>query len=156
MITPYKVLVAEDSGRDPLLMATCLGRFPSLQLIGELHHDDQVRAYLRGKGIYSDRQAYPLPDLLLHDAVTDGESVTSFLDWLKRHPVTNLVVVIFTSSLSPDGCIDFVKNGAHACYTKPEDEMVLESYLHEIEINMVNGHYRDTQASRIAALSMSS
>jgi CheY-like chemotaxis protein len=152
MTAPFKVLVAEDSEEDRLLMTHSLSRIPSFQLVGELEHDHEVRAYLQGKGIYADRHLYPLPDLLLHDAMMYGENAIEFLNWLKLHPVPGLIVIIFTGSIHPSACIEFVKNGAHACYTKPGDLLVLESYLHEIESNLLNGHYHQTQNSRFASI----
>jgi hypothetical protein len=59
MTAPFKILVAEDSEEDRLLMTHSLSRIPGFQLVGELEHDQEVRAYLQGKGIYADRHLYP-------------------------------------------------------------------------------------------------
>lgn len=47
-------------------------------------HAAEAHAYLRGAGTYADRDAYPMPQLILLDLELPQKSGLKILQWLKR------------------------------------------------------------------------
>src|ERR1700743_1554416 len=69
----FHVLMADDDEEDRMLMKLALRRAARLQLAGEAENGNEVVSYLKGQGQYSNRQAFPVPDLLLLDLKMPGK-----------------------------------------------------------------------------------
>jgi CheY-like chemotaxis protein len=141
MHAQFKVLVADDSHYDRFLMERCVGRCSCLKLVGSVPDGQQVLHWLAGKGAYSDRNSFPLPDLLLLDAVMNGTNALQILTWLHEHPIPELKVVIFTGSSTPTACEQFLRYGAHACYQKAIDFDELKSDVEQVANHLLAGMY---------------
>jgi CheY-like chemotaxis protein len=96
------VLLVEDSSDDAFFMKMACQRagIPhSFQLVtdGEAAID-----YLNGNGIYSDRVAYPLPDLVFLDLHMPKRNGHQVLEWIRdRKELAAIPVVMLTSSTEP-------------------------------------------------------
>src|SRR4051812_44557856 len=109
----YSVLMADDSEDDRLLMRIIFRNHPWLVLAGEVFTGEQVQAYLNGTGIYSNRQKYPFPDVLLLDLKMPGLSGFGVLDWLQEQSFPGLKVVVLSDHLLEEQRALSVKLGAH-------------------------------------------
>jgi len=101
---------------------------------------EQAINYLSGKGIYSNREQYPLPFLLLLDLKMPGTDGFEVLEWLRNEPqLKRLLVVVLTSSNLQSDVDRAYELGANSYLVKPVsfDEMVhliqrFEAYWSEI------------------------
>ena len=62
------------------------------------NHGDEAVDYLSGKGKYSDRQAHPLPALILLDIKMPRRSGLEVLQWLRADSKCQRIPVIMVSS----------------------------------------------------------
>ncbi len=114
-----RILWVEDSGDDATLFARAL---QSAQLNADLQTvaDGQTAIdYLAGAGIYADRRAYPMPQLVVLDLripVVDGLGV---LKWRNTAgPLTRLPFVAFSGA--PHEMQKAVELGANRNFFKPQ------------------------------------
>ncbi|MDB6109649.1 MAG: two-component system response regulator [Pedosphaera sp.] len=115
----YHVLIADDSEADRSLMKIALRQASCLQVIAEVSDGTDVITYLRGQAEFSDRQKFPLPDLLLLDLkmpVLDGFEV---LEWLNKQPCPGLTVVVLTDSMQAEHIKRALDLGADLFQVKP-------------------------------------
>lgn len=81
----------------------------------------EAKAYLKGAGMYADREKYPCPDLVLTDLRMDGESGIDFVQWLRNQepPLRDKIILILTGSATPMQFDAAQKVGAQAVHRKP-------------------------------------
>lgn len=77
-----RVLVADDSEDDRLLLSRHLRMLPGFELCGTTVNGVETIAWLNASPPYSNRQKYPFPDLLLLDYQMPGFSGIEVLEWL--------------------------------------------------------------------------
>jgi CheY-like chemotaxis protein len=129
----YVVLMADDSEDDRLLMRIILRNHPKLILAGEVFSGEQVQAYLSGNGIYTNRQKYPFPDLLLLDLKMPGLSGFGVLDWLRAQAFPDLKVVVLSDLALEEQHTHSEKLGAHIYRTKPSSGAEGQQILRDLE-----------------------
>ena len=87
-----------------------------------------------GNGKYLDRQQYPLPDLLLLDLMMPRKNGFEVLEWLRRHPFEDIVVVVLSGSDQSQDIQKAMALGADHYHTKeasPRKRMELVKLLEE-------------------------
>ncbi len=63
-------------------------------------------AYLRGDGSYADREAHPLPVVILLDLKLPKKSGLEVLEWIREQPDLSEIPVLILSSSQERGDID--------------------------------------------------
>jgi|ERR1041385_560238 CheY-like chemotaxis protein len=94
----YLVLMVDDSEDDCLLIRRAIGKADRLRFIGSVSDGEELISYLTGKDCYSDRQRFPLPDMLLLDLKMPRKNGFEVLEWLQSQPFENMVVVVLSGS----------------------------------------------------------
>lgn len=114
------VLYAENDENDAALMEMCWTRAhmePGLQIVngGQAAID-----YLAGAGEFADREAHPLPSLLLVDLTMPGCSGLDVLSWVRaRRKFDDLPVVVMSLSQNARHREDALRLGASEYLIKP-------------------------------------
>jgi CheY-like chemotaxis protein len=118
---PFTVLLVEDDLNDIFLVkrAFKLARIQNpLQVV-----TDGLEAinYLRGEGRYADREAYPLPKLMVLDIKMPRRTGFEVLEWIKGNsrPLRRIPVVIVSLSDNPADINRAYELGANAYMIKP-------------------------------------
>jgi CheY-like chemotaxis protein len=76
--------------------------------------------YLAGNAQYADRNRFPLPCLALLDLKLPGKMGNEVLRWMRKQPhLSNLVVVVLTSSPDSRDVDGAYENGAQSYLVKP-------------------------------------
>jgi CheY-like chemotaxis protein len=76
--------------------------------------------YLKGEGVFSNRDKHPLPTLVLLDLKMPGVDGFDVLKWLRLQPgLRRLLVVVFTSSDYPGDVNRAYELGANSYLLKP-------------------------------------
>jgi CheY-like chemotaxis protein len=132
----FHVLIADDSEPDRLLIKAAIELVPRLQIAAEVADGEEAVAYLAGRGGFSDRGKFPLPDLLLLDLkmlLKDGFHV---LEWLRTQSLDTLTVVVLTDSMDPEHLKRALDLGADFFHVKGRSEhdrqamvLALEEYM---------------------------
>ena len=117
---PRTVLVVEDNGDDVMLIRRAFGKAGVTAGLEVVTDGDAAVAYLSGAGPYADRQAHPLPDLILLDLKLPKRSGLEVLQWLRDQPsIGRLPVVVLTSSRESMDVSRAYDLGANSYLVKP-------------------------------------
>jgi CheY-like chemotaxis protein len=92
------ILLAEDDDNDALLIQRAFKRAGWSSPVIRMINGEQVIEHLEGYGTYSQGAEYTLPSLLLLDLKMPRKSGFEVLEWLRKHPdFERLLVVVLTS-----------------------------------------------------------
>jgi CheY-like chemotaxis protein len=114
------ILYVEDEETDVMLLQHVFTRVGITNLLKTVKDGKEAKDYLAGNAPFADRQAHPLPGLLLLDLNLPYWSGIEVLGWIREQPRLRwLPVVIFTSSRRPDDIVKAYEAGANGYLVKP-------------------------------------
>src|SRR5207247_5068700 len=129
-----KVLVAADDPGDVFLLQRA---FTIAEIPTTLHfvRDGQEAIdYLDGKKRYADRQAFPLPDLMLLDLKMPKMNGFDVLNWVRQQPgLKRLLITVLTSSDQPQDINRAYDLGANSYLLKPHSSEHLCELVKQVE-----------------------
>ena len=129
----FTVLLVEDDLNDIFLVkrAFKLARLGTpLQVVTD---GEEAIHYLRGEGRYANREAHPLPRLIVMDIKMPRRSGFEVLEWIKREgPLRRIPVVIVSSSSHPPDINRAYELGANAYMVKPMNFRAVEHLFESI------------------------
>ena len=122
MTSESLILIAEDSSDDLSLLLDTFNQGRLANPVQAVRDGEQVIAYLSGEGIFSNREKYPLPALLLLDLELPRKHGLEVLEWIRRQPaLTSLRIVVLTSSGKMQEANRAYQLGANSFLVKPID-----------------------------------
>ena len=108
------MLVVEDSADDVELLQIAARTAPEAVAFHIVRHGEQAVAYLNGEGPFADRQAHPLPGLVLLDLSLPGMDGFEVLACIRQHPeFRELKVFVWTDSGDPVTLERAIRAGAN-------------------------------------------
>jgi CheY-like chemotaxis protein len=118
------ILHVEDDPNDVVLVELAFRKasFPSVLKV--VNDGELAVGYLNGDGIYSNRETYPFPTLMLLDMKLPRRSGLEVLSWVRAHKdpqIRFLPVVILTSSNQPPDIVGAYDLGVNSYLVKPGD-----------------------------------
>ncbi|MGH7968320.1 MAG: response regulator [Limisphaerales bacterium] len=130
----FTVLLVEDDLNDIFLVkrAFKMADIPNpLQVVTD---GQEAISYLAGEGKYADRDAHPLPSLMVMDIKMPRKSGFEVLEWVKRseRPLRRIPIVIVSSSDSPSDINRAYELGANAYMVKPMNFRAVEHLFESI------------------------
>lgn len=131
---PFTVLLVEDDLNDIFLVKRAFrtAHIPNpLQVVTD---GEEVINYLRGAGKYADRQAHPLPKLIVMDIKMPRRSGFEVLEWVKGNarPLKRIPIIIVSSSDNPADINRAYELGANAYMVKPMNYREVEHLFESI------------------------
>jgi CheY-like chemotaxis protein len=137
------ILLAEDDPDDVLLMQIAAQKAGLPNPLFVVSDGQETVDYLGGKDLYSNRQSYPLPSLLLLDLKMPRLSGFDVLAWLQEHPEFNDLPIVVLSGSDLEKDIQKAKElGADDYRIKPAGTGSLVKMLHELYDCWLDGHLR--------------
>jgi CheY-like chemotaxis protein len=131
MVSPLnlRVVVADDDENDRFLLQRAFIRLRLNPPLAVLCEGEQVIEYLAGYDEYSDRVAWPFPDLLIVDHWMPRLSGIDVISWIRSETrFSRLAVLLLSGGLSPRQAGEMAK--LHAAYgVKPTDSDGLAAVL---------------------------
>jgi|SRR6267142_2367013 len=116
------ILLVEDRADDVVIILRSFDKAGIKNPIQVLSDGEEAIAYLSGSGKYSNREEYPLPELILLDLKMPKVDGFEVLKWTRTHPeVSRLRVVVLTSSDDIRDVNLAYKLGANSFLVKPMD-----------------------------------
>ena len=134
------ILLVDDSENDLFLMRVAFKKAAFNSPLQEVHNGEQAIAYLKGESIYSDRNQYPLPSVMLLDLNMPMKNGFEVLAWVRTQPVfKRLSVIILTASVRDEDVERAFDLGATSYLLKPgplEDLIAMITCLRDwLQIN---------------------
>ncbi len=128
---PETILVAEDDPTDALFLRRAFSKAGVSVTLQFVRDGQEAVDYLRGDAPFADRNAHPLPDLLLLDLKMPRLNGFDVLGWLRQRPILKRLPVIIFSSSGELGDINHAYDlGANSFVVKPH---ALEELLGLVE-----------------------
>lgn len=122
----YSVLLIAESPDERGRVALAFVRAAPNVRLCIAHNAKEARSYLLGTGIYSDRDAYPAPQLILLDLDLPQKSAFDVLQWLRAAPGLKQIPVIVLTSPGQSSDVDRAYAlGANSCILKTVNEKVM-------------------------------
>lgn len=130
----FTVLLVEDDLNDIFLVkrAFKMARIKNpLQIVTD---GQEAISYLKGEGKYADREAHPLPKLIVMDIRMPRRSGFEVLEWVKdgSKMLRRIPVVIVSSSDNPSDINRAYELGANAYMVKPVEFRAVEHMFESI------------------------
>jgi CheY-like chemotaxis protein len=114
------LLVAEDDENDFLVLGRALRKANFETDVRRVRDGSEAIEYLAGENHFADRNAYPLPELILLDLKMPSSDGFDVLVWLRNHDkFKNLPAVVLSASDNPSDTQRARALGATAYLFKP-------------------------------------
>jgi CheY-like chemotaxis protein len=114
------ILMVEDRPADVLLIRRAFGKANIRNPLQVISNGEDAIAYLAGTGAFTDRDASPLPCLILLDLKLPRRSGLEVLSWLRAQPeLKRLPVIVLTSSKETSDVNRAYELGANSYLVKP-------------------------------------
>ena len=124
------VLLAEDSAQDRELLRKAVERSEAPVNIFNVEDGSDAIEYLEGSGKYSDRFAYPMPDVLVLDLKMRELSGFDVLLWLREHPDCAVMPTVVLSGSGQEKDIQQAYAlGANTYFEKPNSFVDFEALI---------------------------
>ncbi len=127
MLADKFILLVEDDANDVFLLERAFEKAGLRNLLKTVMDGGQAIDYLSGRGVYEDREQFPLPFLLLLDLKMPGTDGFEVLQWVRAQPeLARLLIVVLTSSNVQSDVDRAYELGANSYLVKPVgfEEMV--------------------------------
>jgi CheY-like chemotaxis protein len=100
MIQQSTILMVEDDPNDIFLMERAFRKARLANPLKVVRDGEEAISYLLGDGIYSDREEYPLPLMILTDLKMPRRSGFELLEWLadQEPALREIPIIVLTSS----------------------------------------------------------
>jgi CheY-like chemotaxis protein len=116
------ILIAEDDEDYVLLIKQVFARAHIPNPIHVVWNGEEAISYLKGAGKYSNRDEYPLPDILLLDLKMPRVNGMEVLKWVRQQPsLASLRILVLTSSDRMRDVNEAYDLGANSFLVKPLD-----------------------------------
>jgi CheY-like chemotaxis protein len=135
MLENQYILLAEDDPGDILLIQRAFRRVGQRDLLKLVHDGDEAIHYLSGCGIYSNRERFPLPFMLLLDLKMLGTNGFDVLEWVRAQPeFKRLLIVVLTSSNHQADVDRAYELGANSYLVKPVEFSDVVNLIQRFEV----------------------
>ncbi|HXT10225.1 MAG TPA: response regulator [Candidatus Angelobacter sp.] len=116
------ILLAEDDEDYQFLLKQVFAKAHIPNPIHVVRNGQEAIAYLKGEGVYSNREEYPLPDVLLLDLKMPRVNGFEVLKWIRSEPgLSGLRILVLTSSDEMRDVNEAYGLGANSYLVKPID-----------------------------------
>ena len=130
------LLIVEDSDEDYVVLERLMQQLSVKNPIYRCMDGDEALDFIFREGLYEDRSQTPRPAVILLDLNLPGTDGREVLEQVKSNQsVTDIPIVIFTSSHNPQDVEFCYHNGANGYLIKPlgrkDSEQAQASYEHQ-------------------------
>ncbi len=118
----YLLLLVEDEESDAFFFERALKKAGVSHPLRLVRDGQEAINFLAGAGEYADRNAHPLPGLIVLDLNLPVKHGLEVLKWMRERPETqNIVVIVLTSSVDVLDMHEAYALGANSYLVKPSD-----------------------------------
>ncbi len=114
------ILLVEDDENDIVLVSKAIQAAGAGHSIRAVRDGEQAIQYLQGLDRYSDRQKFPIPNVVLTDLKMPRMGGFELLQWLRTNPPFSVIpAIIYSSSALEKDVREAYRLGANSYITKP-------------------------------------
>jgi CheY-like chemotaxis protein len=134
------VLHIDDDPNDAELFHAAARRANVSFQVQNVGEGEQAMAYLNGRGLYGNRELYPMPVLVLLDLKMPRATGFDVLQWIRAHPVAgSLPVVVLSGSELQDDMQRAYAGGADSYVVKPIGFAALVELVKRLDSDWIRG-----------------
>lgn len=131
----FTILHVEDDPNDVLLVERALRKSNAAALLRSVADGDKALAYLNGDEVFSKRDEFPFPNLVLLDLKMPRKTGLEVLAWIRQQTqLKRLPVVVFTSSKHDQDINRAYELGANSYLVKPVGFDALLETVKQIQV----------------------
>ncbi len=120
MAPQIALLLVEDNEDDAFLMKRSFKMAGIEQALHVVENGQQAIDYLEGRGVFADRNKYPLPTFVFLDLKLPFKSGHEVLAWIRnQRELARVIVIVLTSSNQPADLDEAYRLGANSYVVKP-------------------------------------
>ena len=120
------ILLVEDEPNDAFFFEHCLREAGIVNCLRVVRDGFEALDYLKGVGNFADREAHPLPCLVVLDLKLPRKTGFEVLEQMRLEPgLRRMIVLVLTSSSSDRDIVKSYDLGANAYLVKPSDSREL-------------------------------
>ena len=124
------ILLADDSPDDLAAVQLALKAADVRNPVSMVDDGSKVIAYLKGEGVYANRELHPFPKVLLLDLNMPGIDGFDILEWLKDEPALHdLLVIVISGHSGLREVNQAYALGANSFLLKPADPMEIRNLV---------------------------
>jgi CheY-like chemotaxis protein len=147
---PATLLIAEDDDNDFLFLRRAFAAEKFEVQVQRACDGAEAIEYLCGENHFADREAYPLPNLLLLDLKMPRKNGFEVLAWLEEHPeLESLPIVVFTSSEEPADVEQAYDLGVSGYLVKPSSYLSYPEIVRTLREFLMNGCAQDSRERKV-------
>src|SRR5581483_9878638 len=133
MAAPPIILQIEDDPNDVFFLQRALTKIGAHNSVRVAKDGQEAIDYLNGAGVFSDREEYPMPCMVLLDLKLPHVMGLEVLKWIRLNASAALIVIILTASAEESDIATAYCLGANAFLTKPPEAGKLEEIVRSIQ-----------------------
>ncbi len=116
----FLILLVDDRADDRLTIRRAFQKARVVNPIVEVASGEEAIAYLKGEGKFSNREEFPLPELILLDLKMTGLSGFDVLQWIRAEPgIHSICTIVLSGSNSVCDVNRAYELGANSFLVKP-------------------------------------
>lgn len=133
----YQFLVVENDPDDAFLIRMAFDSVPSCGACFLARNTSEAKAYLKGAGMYADRDKYPFPHAIISDLRMPGGTGIDLFQEIQEDPdLKQIPVIILTGSASPAEMEAAQRVGPAQVLRKPSNLEELKRLLRMLAKNL--------------------
>ena len=126
-------LIVENDPDDAYLIARAFKKIPHCGTVSLTRNTSEAKAYLKGAGMYADRQQFPFPSAILSDFSMQGETGVQLLKWIQTDPaLVRIPFILLTGAASQKDKEEAAKLGAVRVVSKSLDSEKMKQILEDL------------------------
>lgn len=137
----HHFLLVENDATEATILDKAFQAIPDCGTVSIARNVSEAKAYLRGAGLYSDREKFPLPSTILSSLQIDGDSGVELLSWTKEDAGLRLIpfVLLAPASAAPSEIAAAKRGGATRVVKKPMNSVELKKMLERLAEAICSG-----------------
>jgi CheY-like chemotaxis protein len=130
----HHFLLVENDAEEAAILDRAFQAIPDCGTVSIARNVSEAKAYLKGAGLYSDREKFRLPSTILSSLRVDGDSGVDLLAWIKADKELRKIpfVLLTPASASPNEIAEAKAIGSVRVAKKPSNSEDLKRMLEKL------------------------
>jgi CheY-like chemotaxis protein len=130
----HHFLLVENDAHEAAILDRAFQGIPDCGTVAIARNVSEAKAYLKGAGVYSNRERFPVPSAILSSFRIDGDSGVDLLAWVKgENSLRQIPFVLLTpANASPREVAEAKRTGSVRVVKKPSSPVELKSVLERL------------------------
>src|SRR4051812_17385952 len=130
----HHFLLVKNDAHEAAILDHAFQAIPDCGTVAIARNVSEAKAYLKGAGVYADRERFPVPSTILSSFRIDGDSGVDLLAWVKGEKNLRQIpfVLLTPASASPREIAEAKTTGSVRVVKKPSNSRELKTMLERL------------------------